>query len=83
MMEPPPAFRISGMAALVPRKTPLALTSITLSQSSRGTSSTLRLTLPMPALFTRMSSLPNRATVADMPFCQSDSLVTSSGTNKA
>jgi len=41
MMEPPPALRISGMAALVPRKTPFAFTSITRSQSSLVVSSTV------------------------------------------
>ena len=39
MMEPPPAFRISGMAALVPRKTPLAFTSITWSHWLSGRAS--------------------------------------------
>src|SRR3990172_5658752 len=33
MMDPPPAWRIAGIAALVPRNTPLALMSITRSHS--------------------------------------------------
>ena len=54
MMEPPPAWRIAGIAALVPRNTPLALTSITRSHSSAVVSSS-RPAPPTPALFTRMS----------------------------
>src|SRR5882672_2658393 len=34
MIEPPPALRIAGMAAFVPRKTPLALMSMVRSHAS-------------------------------------------------
>ena len=77
MMEPPPALRISGMAAFVPRNTPVLLTAITLSQSAREVSSTKLLTPPIPALLTRMSSLPKRDVVTWMASCQLASLVTS------
>ena len=40
-MEPPPLSRMAGMAALVPRNTPLALMSITWSHSSAEVSTTL------------------------------------------
>ena len=76
MMEPPPAWRISGMAALVPRNTPLAFTSITRSHSSALVSSRMpRATTP--ALLTTTSSLPNRDTAAAMAAVQDSSLVTS------
>ena len=39
-MEPPPALRMAGIAALVPRNTPLAFTSITSSQVWESVSST-------------------------------------------
>ena len=57
MMEPPPAFRISGMAARAPRNTPLALMSITRSQSATVVSSMEPRALT-PALFTSTSNLP-------------------------
>ena len=78
-MEPPPARRISGMAALVPRKTPLALMSITRSHSSTVVSSRVPLD-STPALFTRISSLPKRLTAVATASCHAASLVTSSGT---
>ena len=79
-IEPPPASRIAGIAALVPRNTPLALMSITRSHSSSLVSSTL-LTTPMPALLTSMSNFPKRLTAADTADPQADSSVTSSLTN--
>ena len=82
MMEPLPAFRISGMAAFVPRKTPFALMSMTRSQSSTGVSSIRPPTPPMPALLTRMCSAPKRETVCATASCQLASLVTSSGTKR-
>src|SRR5919108_6624187 len=80
MIEPPPPCRIAGMATLVPRKTPLALTSMTRSHSSTAVSSTRPRPL-IPALLTRISSLPNRWTVASTALCQSASRVTSRRTN--
>ena len=59
MIDPPPAVRMAGIAALVPRNTPLALTSITRSHSSTVVSSS-RPAPPMPALLTSTSSLPKR-----------------------
>ena len=75
-MEPPPPFRISATAALVPRKTPLALTSITLSHSSAVVSSRVPQETT-PALLTRTWRPPNRSTVAATALRQSSSLVTS------
>ena len=77
MTDPPPDLRISGMANLVPRNTPVLFTAITLSHSARVTSSTRLLTPPIPALLTRMSSLPKRSVVTAMASCQLPSLVTS------
>jgi len=57
-MEPLPTLRISGIAALVPRNTPFALTFFVVSHSSLVVSSTVAPEPPMPALFTRISSLP-------------------------
>ena len=76
MMEPLPALRMAGMATFVPRKTPLALMSMTRSQSSSSVSST-RVRPLMPALFTRTSSLPYSATVAATTRSQLPSSVTS------
>ena len=59
MIDPPPARRMAGMTALVPRNTPLALTSIMRSQSSTVVSS-MRPPPPMPALFTRTFSRAER-----------------------
>ena len=64
IMDPPPAVRIAGMAARVPRKTPLPFTSMIWSQTSvgaswiRGALTPPMLVPPTPALLTRMSSLP-------------------------
>jgi hypothetical protein len=57
-IEPPPARRIAGMAYLVPRNTPLALTAITRSHSSAVRSSIETRGMTMAALLIRMSSLP-------------------------
>ena len=56
-IDPPPALFISGTAHFVPRNTPLALTSMIWSQSSVGMSKSWCLR-DMPALFTKISSLP-------------------------
>ena len=64
------------MAALVPRKTPVELMSITRFHSSSVTSST-RPGPPTPALFTRTSSLPKRLTAVFTAAAQSASRVTS------
>ena len=57
-MAPPPAFSMTGIACFIPRKTPLALTSMSRSQADvlrvSGSNDPL-----MPALLTRTSSLPN------------------------
>ena len=81
-IEPPPALRISGIAYLVPRKTPVALTDITSFHSSRVVSSigTVRY---IPALFTRTSSFPNLWAARATAFFQSSSLLTSSFTKRA
>ena len=76
MIDPPPFSRIAGMAALVPRKTPLAFTEKIRSQSSPVVSS-MFLRIKMPALFSKMSSLPYVLTAACTADSQSDSLVTS------
>ena len=68
-MEPPPALRISGMAAFVPRNTPLALMSITKSHSSEVVSSTL-VTLAMPALLTRSDEVETLDIVGDVQFAE-------------
>src|SRR2546428_4973704 len=81
-IEPPPARRMAGMAALLPRNTPVALTSITRCHSSSGVSSTRRAAL-MPALLTSTLSLPKRRSVSATASCQSASRVTSSRTNAA
>src|SRR5215471_11331934 len=81
-MEPPPASRMAGIAARVPRKTPVELTAMIRSQSARVVSS-IRLPPPMPALFTRTSSFPYRRSASATAPAQSDSLVTSRRTNVA
>ena len=84
MMEPPPALRISGMAYLAPRKTPVELISMIRSHRSPSVSSTVlgAAPEPIPALFTSTSSLPYLDTVAAMAPFQESSLVTSSLTNR-
>ena len=63
-IEPPPALRISGIATLVPRKTPFALTFITSSHCCTGVSAIGFQSPLMPALFTRTSRRPNLSTAA-------------------
>src|SRR5215470_6538508 len=81
-MEPPPAARIAGTACFMPRKTPLAFTFRSVSQADVLSVSGSNVPL-MPALLTRMSSLPNADTVVLTAASQSGSLVTSSFTNRA
>src|SRR5882724_4437114 len=82
MIDPPPARRMAGMAAFVPRNTPLALMSIVRVQSSTVVSS-IRPHPPMPALLTRTFSAPKRDAARPTAACQSASLVTSSRTKSA
>ena len=81
-MEPPPVLSISLTAYLVPRNTPVALTSMMRRQPSVSSGSETR-PLLRPALFTRISSLPKLATVCWTRLRQLSSLVTSFCTNKA
>ena len=80
-MDPPPFDLILGMHAFEPRNPPLTLTSMTLDQSSEEISSTLPREVT-PALFTRISSFPNRLIASSTALSQSDSLVTSRLTKK-
>jgi hypothetical protein len=57
-MEPPPDWRIAGIAYLVPRNTPLAFTAMTRSHSAAVRSSIATRGMTIPALLTRMSSRP-------------------------
>src|SRR5215468_2430069 len=82
MMDPPPARRIAGMAVLLPRKTPVALISMTRCHSSTGVSSTLPWPLT-PALLTRMCNAPKWSSAVATACCQSASRVTSRRTNTA
>ena len=70
IMLPPPARRMAGITAFVPRNTPLALISMMLSQSSPVVSS-MSLRSTMAALFTRTSTLPNRSSAVSTARCQS------------
>src|SRR5262249_4652574 len=81
-MEPPPARRMTGITARVPRKTPVEFTAMIRSQSPRVVSS-IRLPPPMPALLTRTSSFPYKRSASATAPAQSDSLVTSRRTNTA
>src|SRR5262245_15510319 len=81
-IEPPPARRSAGMAAFVPRKTPLAFTSMTRSHSAAVVSSS-RPAAPTPALLTSTSSFPKRRSAVATARSQSLSLVTSRLTNTA
>ena len=62
-IEPPPAWRMAGMAARVPRNTPLALTSMTRSHSFDRRVLDAAAGPPTPALFTSTSSRPKRSIV--------------------
>src|ERR1700722_11353144 len=81
-IDPPPVCFIASTACLVPRNTPREFTAISLSQASLSSMSDTALPL-MPALFTRMSSLPYFCTVASTTAFQSASLVTSRRMNSA
>ena len=79
----PAAWRRMGPDTVrMPRWTPCTLTSMTRRCSSNGTSS-IAPTMPIPALFTRMSTRPHRATVAPTVSAHSPGLVTSSSANAA
>src|SRR5713101_3461310 len=80
-MAPPPACSIIGIACFMPRKTPLALTSIRRSHADVLSVSGSKVPL-MPALLTRTSSLPKSLRVASIAFCQAGSLVTSRWTKR-
>src|SRR5215510_6908595 len=81
-MDPPPPCRMAGTACFMPRKTPLALMLMRVSQCV-----VLRVSRSyeplIPALFTRMSTRPYAPTVVLTASCQSSSLATSSLTNCA
>src|SRR4029453_333131 len=81
-MAPPPASRMAGTAYFMPRNTPLAFTPISASQAAVLLMSGSKVPL-MPALLTSRSSFPNAVTAVFTAFCHSDSLVTSSFTNRA
>src|SRR6266545_310651 len=76
-IEPPPAWRMTGMAYFVPRKTPLAFTAITRSHSAAVRSSIATRGMTIAALLIRMSSRPWRPVASLTAFFQSVSFVTS------
>src|SRR6185369_5820783 len=76
-IEPPPAWRMAGIAYFVPRNTPLAFTAITWSHSAAVRSSIGTRGMMMAALLIRMSSRPWRRVAVCTACCQSASLVTS------
>ena len=76
MMQPPPASRIGLIASRMPRKTPTWLTWMTRRYSSSEVSS-IGLSIRMPALLSRMLSLPNSETVRSTAAAQARSSVTS------
>src|SRR3989442_3558116 len=81
-MAPPPACRMAGTACFIPRKTPLAFTSMRVSQAAELSVSGSNVPL-MPALLTRTWSLPKLTTVVAMAARQSASRVTSRFTKHA
>jgi hypothetical protein len=81
-IAPPPAFSRAGTAYFIPRNTPLALTLIRRSHAETLSMSGSKVPL-MPALFTRMSSLPNAETADATASCHDFSSVTSSLTKRA
>src|SRR5262245_44029736 len=81
-MAPPPASRMAGTAYFMPRNTPLAFTPISASQAAVPVMSGSDVLLLL-ALLTSRSSFPNALTAVFTAFCHSDSLVTSSFTNRA
>ena len=72
-IEPPPAAFMIGIANFIPKNTPRALTAINRSQAAVSNKSSTALPL-RPASLTRMSSLPNSATVASTAARHSASL---------
>src|SRR5262245_32397396 len=76
MIDPPPAWRIAGMAAFVPRNTPLTLTAMMRSQSASDVSS-IGARKRIPALFTSTFSLPYACSAVATAARQSASRVTS------
>src|SRR6266540_1367166 len=76
-IEPPPVWRMAGMAYFVPRKTPLAFTAITRSHSAAVRSSIATRGMTIAALLIRMSRRPWRPVASLTAFCQSASFVTS------
>ena len=71
-----------GIAAITPRNTPRAFTSITRSQFATVASSRVPATR-IPALLTSTSSLPNASIVASMAACHDSGRVTSRWTYSA
>ena len=76
MTRPHPCLRIGPSAARHPRNVPLALTSMTTSQSFSVRSATGRI-LMTPAQLTRMPSAPNAATASSTMACTCAASVTS------
>src|SRR6185295_19909384 len=76
-IEPPPAWRMAGIAYFVPRNSPLAFTAITWSHSAAVRSSIGTRGMIMAALLIRMFSRPWRPVAICTACCQSASLVTS------
>src|SRR5215469_14675698 len=81
-IEPPPDCFIASTACFVPRNTPREFTAISRSHASVSSMSATALPL-MPALLTRISSLPCFCTVAATTAFQSSSFVTSRRMNSA
>src|SRR5271165_5024428 len=80
MIEPPPAAVIGSMAACMPSRVPVRLTSRTFCHLARLiVLSGPRLT--MPALLTRTSSFPNSPTAVDTAASHRSGWVTSRGHN--
>ena len=76
-MAPLPVATSAALAARIPRYTPWKLMSAISWWVFRSSPSSVP-NAPIPALFTRMSSFPNRSTVAATAVSQSSSRVTSS-----
>ena len=78
-IDPPPPSPINGAVVFMPSQHPIWLTLMTAWYSSSDTSSIMPKRM-IPALFTRMSSRPNRARAVSTAARQLDSSVTSSAT---
>ena len=76
MMQPPPASRIGPIASRMPRKTPTWLIWTTRMYSSSVVCS-IGLNMRMPALLSRIVSLPNSETVRETASAQALSSATS------